>query len=451
MTTKKSKNKRDMPLLVILLIFNFWSGATTIIGAQQILPDSLALICGLAIQIMLFGLLSGWIMKYSTIRKWFAILIFSIASVYTSFFCYYDVLAGDINIRDAFNSAYEQHQQLKANILTPVEQNYIKSKNELKNLEKLAKQECDFGITTGIAGCGPKYRSIKIEIIRKESEVENNKILFKKIQNKFNIDVNKLSPNEIYKHDLEILSLAPKQLKSNFYINESKYNKNIYDVNFLTPFYKTFDESQRETPAVFAFIIAIVVDGIAILQGTAIQKPNDKSIIISFTELIQSIIKEFKALIATIFNEVNKKPSYISSKNFIKKLNKILDNIEYEANGSSYIFLKHFASLLKIGPPHYVSKKIKKYPIIFQNGCNQIFRELILENLCVKTQKKRIELTEEGFLMLTKWLNESINLVSQSQGNDLETNSSTIPSSSKFVRINNREIDSWDSIINRDI
>ncbi|MEM9276167.1 MAG: hypothetical protein AAGA80_24885, partial [Cyanobacteria bacterium P01_F01_bin.143] len=87
-----NKNKRDGILLVVLLIFNLGSLATTILGAREIMPKNLAWIVGFGVQMMLFLLLANFILKRSFYRKWFAILVCTIFSIYTSFFWYYQSL-----------------------------------------------------------------------------------------------------------------------------------------------------------------------------------------------------------------------------------------------------------------------------------------------------------------------------------------------------------------------
>ncbi|NER03556.1 MAG: hypothetical protein F6K17_13510 [Okeania sp. SIO3C4] len=85
----KPRERRDITLMVVLSFFNIGSGATTILGAMQILPIYLAWTVGGAIQIMLFLLQAGLAAKHTPVRKWFAIMVLASASVYTSFFTYY--------------------------------------------------------------------------------------------------------------------------------------------------------------------------------------------------------------------------------------------------------------------------------------------------------------------------------------------------------------------------
>jgi hypothetical protein len=56
----KPQEERDIALMVVLTFFNLGSGATTILGAMQILPIKyLAWTLGGAVQLMLFILQAG--------------------------------------------------------------------------------------------------------------------------------------------------------------------------------------------------------------------------------------------------------------------------------------------------------------------------------------------------------------------------------------------------------
>ena len=84
------KPKRDIKLLIALTILNIGSGFTTMRGAAQILPRLVGWSSGAAIQALLFLLTSGSTLKHDPFSKWMAVGAFSILSVYTSFFAYYD-------------------------------------------------------------------------------------------------------------------------------------------------------------------------------------------------------------------------------------------------------------------------------------------------------------------------------------------------------------------------
>ena len=137
-----NQSSKDILLTVVLFFFNVWSGATTIIGASQVLPQELAFLSGIAIQTMLFFLLAGWVMKHSFVRKWLAILAFSAFSVYTSFFCYYNVLTTSVRTRDIRTSSVEAHQVLVGKVFTPLVEKDRQLSELYDQLNRKAKEEC---------------------------------------------------------------------------------------------------------------------------------------------------------------------------------------------------------------------------------------------------------------------------------------------------------------------
>lgn len=96
-TMRSSSPKRDKSLLVLTSILNITSGCTTVWGAVQIFPGGIGILVGITIQLMLFLLLFGFGLRYAPLRKWLAVFVFSVMSVYLSFFAYYTILVGNIH------------------------------------------------------------------------------------------------------------------------------------------------------------------------------------------------------------------------------------------------------------------------------------------------------------------------------------------------------------------
>ena len=115
----KPQEERDIALMVVLTFFNLGSGATTILGAMQILPIKyLAWTLGGAVQLMLFILQAGLAANRTPLRKWLAIMVLATASVYTSFFTYYDKLAQGTNEKRGMDMALKAHNRLISEVYT---------------------------------------------------------------------------------------------------------------------------------------------------------------------------------------------------------------------------------------------------------------------------------------------------------------------------------------------
>ncbi|NER01912.1 MAG: DUF1822 family protein [Okeania sp. SIO3C4] len=102
----------NLPFYMALIIVNIVSGFTTISGAVEILSRYLGWYFGASIQALLFLLTSGFTLKHARWSKWMAIGSFSIISIYTSIFAYYDNLLAETRKKDALNRAISAHQNL---------------------------------------------------------------------------------------------------------------------------------------------------------------------------------------------------------------------------------------------------------------------------------------------------------------------------------------------------
>lgn len=295
---KSNQPEKDKLLTIVLFFFNIWSGATTIIGASQVLPGYLAWLSGIAVQTMLFFLLAGWVMKTSFLRKWIAILAFSLFSVYTSFFCYYDVLTKDARERDVRTQALSAHQQLISTVFTPILEKERQLNTDYEKISRKANEECKTGLTTGEVGCGPVARQFQQKAIDLDSQRQSIQKLIKEISPKFNYKLDGMTAEEVFRKDAEAFSSVPPQFRpQGFQVDKSNYLVKIYDVNFLTPYYKVFFPRYREDAAVFAMLIALSIDGIAIIQGTAIENRRRRySFLQGITIKVSRFIREVKSL-----------------------------------------------------------------------------------------------------------------------------------------------------------
>lgn len=271
--------EKDRLLMVILAIFNLGSGSTTIMGAQQILPKLLAWPLGAAVQLMLFLLLSGAVVKQAWLKKWIAVLVFTGLSVYTSFFTYYGYLAGKADDKQALDRAVQAHQRLVAEVYTPMKVRLTKLEGEAETLRVMAKQEKEIGLTTGEIGCGEKCRLFKQQAIKKENEVKQFASILEELRPKFEYDVEGLKPEEILNKDRQALAAVPASERNNYPdLARDLYIDTELDISLLAPYYKV---KRGEESAVTSLAIAMLVDGMVILLGTAIiiRRPGNVEIL----------------------------------------------------------------------------------------------------------------------------------------------------------------------------
>lgn len=266
----KPQEERDIALMVVLAFFNLGSGATTILGAMQILPIKyLAWTLGGAVQLMLFILQAGLAANRTPLRKWLAIMVLATASVYTSFFTYYDKLAQGTNEKRGMDMALKAHNRLISEVYTPMEDHLRDLQQEALTLRETAKAEQDRGIDTGLIGYGDQARKFDKLALEKEIEAKNFLNTVNQLRPLFEYNPKNLRPVDILNKDRKALSSAPKDFRENYpELKRGEYIDEDLEFSLLAPYLKVV--KNQEEAALLALIIAIGVDGMAIMLGTAI-------------------------------------------------------------------------------------------------------------------------------------------------------------------------------------
>ena len=283
----ESQSRKDSALLVALAILNLGSGFTTIYGAAQILPRFVGITTGAAVQALLFLLVSGSTLKHAPKLKWLAVGSFSIISVYTSFFAYYDFLTASTAKQDSLSRATAAHHNLVQEVFAPINEQAENLKSKINNTENLIQQEIKGQRASGRTGCG----NICIPL-KQQKEDQQNQL------NQINPVVDRLEPlfhlqgknaQDIFEADLRALAAVPQNClpsEPEFTCLPAKYvgsldpNNPKYDalrstyidsdvqIGLLSPFLKI---RHGEPPAIAAAIMALLVDGCIILLGAGVE------------------------------------------------------------------------------------------------------------------------------------------------------------------------------------
>lgn len=265
----KPQEERDIALMVVLTFFNLGSGATTILGAMQILPIKyLAWTLGGAVQLMLFILQAGLAANRTPLRKWLAIMVLATASVYTSFFTYYDTLAQKTNQERNKDLAVAAHSRLIREVYTPIEDHLRDLQEDAKTLRAKATGEKERGIQSGFIGYGEQARELDEQALDKEIKAQNFENTVNQLRPLFKYDPKNLKPVDILNNDRNALSSAPEKFRKNYQLERGDYIDEDLEISLLAPYFKVV--KSREEAALIALLIAIIVDGIAIMLGTAI-------------------------------------------------------------------------------------------------------------------------------------------------------------------------------------
>jgi hypothetical protein len=303
MTTNDTK--RDRALLTVLALLNIGSGFTTITGAQQVFPKhsaGLGILIGLAIQVILFMLLSRFAMREAPLRKWVGVTVFASLSVYTSFFTYYDALAQDSRTANNYDHALIAHQNLRASVYTPLSQKLAELQSQASFYEAQRKQEISGQGVSGEQGFGQEARSFAENTQKTQAEIAKLQPIINQLKSHFEYDTKDLKPEQILEKDRNALARVPKehlppQYKDNPQLNRADYIDETTSIRLLEPFRKI---QNGEVPAKAALTIAMAVDGMIIMLGTAIEPRRRHAPFILPAHFISAIIVGLKSAFATV-------------------------------------------------------------------------------------------------------------------------------------------------------
>lgn len=269
METKRGPQRPDRVLLSLLVLLNIASAATTVFGARQVLPWPLSDVLGLAIQLMLFLALAGFAVRHAVVRRWVVIAVFAAASVYTSFFAYYEQLAGQSEDALAADRAAQAHAAFVSSLYQPHANRLDQVEHEAAALWALSEKEGASGVTTGRVGYGPVARAYAADAAAKDQEAALLAAELERLGPAFTYDLEGLAPAAVYTRDLEAWQSAPDVWKEAVPApTRDVYLDAAQDVALLTPLHKV---RSGEDAAIFALLLSLLVDGVAILLGTAIQ------------------------------------------------------------------------------------------------------------------------------------------------------------------------------------
>jgi hypothetical protein len=438
---KRKSEERDFLLILILAFFNVASGYTTITGANTILNNfGLAFFLGGFIQLGLFLMLSDFVMKRAPLRKWLAVIVFTFVSVYTSFFTYYISLAAKSDQNMAFDKAEKAHQKLFADVYTPMKERLRKLQEEAATLERKADQEREIGINTGLTGDGPEYRNLIKQKLDKEEEGNKLKAVVREVEAKINYPLKtvnpqtnqekKLAPEEILEKDRQALAEVPEEWRKNYpELDRSLYVDTEKDIPLLAPYLKVKSQNEDEQrPAIISLAIALLVDGLSIMLGTAITiKRQRTSIFVSIAKYTSEYITNFKNSIAIIKNAGQQPGTALQREELeeiIEELRDTIQDIISSLEGEGTKFLNDFYNSIEHNEPYVINQKF------WQANSNQRYKRgfrILTDNLkrvkWIQVNKSNnLEVKKEHYHNLMDLLTSEINYFEQEGKNHTNYN-----------------------------
>jgi hypothetical protein len=280
--------RKDVFLMIPLILLNLVSGYTTIKGADLVLGHlGVAVIAGISIQGILFILLSGYAAKHAPVRKWLAVLVFSFFSIYTSFFAYHNTfVANDTRADAAAIVANSSHRKFEDEIATPFINDYRRIESQYNNLNNKIEREQDGLGLSGQVGIGPETRKLMNQRDALETQLLQIKSAALEVEKglaSFN-DLLPGDPDAVHELDTSIWLNIPEAYRQNVPTgyegpDRDEYSNPTDRYELLAPILTLIDsnpESNREI-SVAALVIAGVIDGVSIVLGTAIDKKKKRA------------------------------------------------------------------------------------------------------------------------------------------------------------------------------
>lgn len=410
--------ERDRVLTVLLAIINLGSGATTIMGAMQVLPIALAWVIGGTTQMMLFLLLGEFTAKHAPFRKWVAVLVLTFISVYTSFFTYYKELAGEASEKLAHDRAALAHQKFVADLYTPMKDRLKQLEDEAASARVLAEAEKSRGVQSGLGGgYEAEARKLDLQALGSENKAKNFKSTVEKLRPKFDYEIKGLQPNEILDKDRQALTEVPAERRQNYpELKREMYIDEELDVSLLAPYNKV---KRLEEPALFSMGIALGVDGIAIMLGTAITIKRKRK---TLAQLIADQISEWKKGFAHVIEAITTPVAPVIPGNDPQVIEEAVGSpVTLKLQGKGSKFLGEFEKAIETREPHIINYQV------LNNHRNQTFKAGFTSLLNKLGEPGRAwvrvnspnswVVVPEHYHRLTAWLTEEIDHHKQEEAN----------------------------------
>lgn len=292
--------KTTNPLTVCLVILQGVSGYTTIRGATIVFSRSNPYLSGflggtfqfLLVLLLIFKAGSG-----GPKRRWFSILVLTIVSIYCNFFFIYDeTLGGELTKNSP--KKIQAHNSLVRKIKSNFTGKLPSLEAQKSELERRIENEIN-GMRGNPPGCGPECQKLTFEKEKVQDEINQIKNIAQ--DNRIN-NMLALSPQEveakeakdIYDINLEAWSAIPE----NYKIPAPQFSDYENSEAFLIPFVKVYKE--REATAIASLIIAVIIDGLALVLGSIPPSKNSLALYKILAESLTSPIIGIKKVSATL-------------------------------------------------------------------------------------------------------------------------------------------------------
>jgi hypothetical protein len=260
-----------------ILILSLVSGSTTIEGAKLLFPDGIGFMAGFVIQSILFIFFVDLIPRsFPQHLKSVVLLLLVPISIYGSFFFYYDKMSGSTNQNAQLDYAARAHNRLVAQVFTPLKTKLSELQGTVENFERQSEKEAKGLGATREVGRGQEARKFAVKAIEAEGEIASLKPIVQNLKGLFELDIKKLTPEEILESDRKALKEVPQKhlpieyqvpdiqskIKRADYIEEGSNSK------IILAFYRI---TQGDSSAFASLFLASILDMIMLVISKGIE------------------------------------------------------------------------------------------------------------------------------------------------------------------------------------
>jgi hypothetical protein len=441
---RTDKGKRSL-LVALISVLSVGSGTTTIAGAQQIMPsEGMAVIVGLAIQTLLFLFLANLTPRnFSTLVKSFLVFVLLVASIYTSFFSYYNMLSGKDAEARGYDYAAKAHNNLVATVYTPLKNKLAELKSQTQNFEAQTQREIRGVGVTGQIGRGNEANNYAQKVVDTQAKIADLEPTVNRLKTFFEVNIKNSSPLEILDKDRAALKEVPyDRLPTDYKISDVQskikghdYVKEDSSSKFLLPYYRIIE---GDSSAYAALAMASIVDFLALSLGMGIdhtKRRNKPFELIAIS--IDSFVMGFKNLLAT-FKKTYSSPgnAYIDS-SFLR--DDLPEYVALKLKGKGSEFLEDFLASTDIITRKVDINKIRKHENpTFKAGFIILFNALRMRQWIVQDTKGSFQIPEHCSQDFYIWISDVIN--DQIEHEETLRNITTFSQSIREIRINMPEV-----------
>lgn len=275
--------KERQGFTVLFIGLNFVSGYSTVVGATHLIPSfPIALGAGILAQSALLALLSGFMLKKASMRKWLAALFFASLCVYSSSFTYWTAFAEASATDVAASRASLAHSNFERSYVQPIRKGLSDAEQARDETKLKMSCEAESGCTTNDGpGEGEGFQKLQQQLAEEEAVVSRYTNALNSMQNRKqefleDREISDLESDDFLALDMYLYSFVPEEFSGDVKAPvRDRYVDERLDHPILSPVYMILS---GKVSALASMGFAILFDGVILLSlGTAIVEGNSRA------------------------------------------------------------------------------------------------------------------------------------------------------------------------------